>query len=299
MSDKKVVLITGASTGFGRLFAETLARKGHTVFASMRNVAGKNAKNAAEIKALAEREKLAIHIVELDVTDEASVNAAVETVVKQAGRIDVAVNNAGYPIIGLVESATTEQARAIFDTNFLGCVRLDRAVLPHMRKQQSGVLVHISSGVGRLVFPTFGLYGATKFAMEALSEAYSYELAGQGIESVLIEPGAYQTAIFGNVVNASDPEREKTYGPMAKVGEKLGQGLAAQAGNAQEVADVLLHVVETPAGERKRRYRVAPAGTLNPLDQINDFCEQIQQGLLGQFGLAEDVKFRKGKGAAA
>src|SRR5271168_4330967 len=108
MSDKKVVLITGASTGFGRLFAETLARKGHTVFASMRNVAGKNAKNAAEIKALAEKEKLAIHVVELDVTDEASVNAAVETVVKQAGRIDVAVNNAGYPIFGLQEAATTE-----------------------------------------------------------------------------------------------------------------------------------------------------------------------------------------------
>jgi NAD(P)-dependent dehydrogenase (short-subunit alcohol dehydrogenase family) len=299
MSDKKVVLITGASTGFGRLFAETLARKGHTVFASMRNVAGKNAKNAAEIKALAEKEKLAIHVVELDVTDEASVNAAVETVVKQAGRIDVAVNNAGYPIFGLQEAATTEQARAIFDTNFLGCVRVDRAVLPHMRKQQSGLLVHISSGAGRVVFPSAGLYCASKFAMEALSETYSYELAGQGIESVLIEPGAYQTAIFGNVVSASDPEREKTYGPIAKAAEKMGQGFAAQAGNAQEVADVLLRVLETATGERKRRYSVGPSGTMGGVDQINDLCEQVQKGLLEQFGLAADVAFKKGKSATA
>ncbi len=203
MNSKQVVLITGSSTGFGRLFTETLARKGHTVFATMRDPGGRNAKNASEIRALAEKESLPIHVLELDVTNDASVERGVDAAVTKAGRIDVAINNAGYYLSGLEEAVTTEQAQRLMDTNFFGPVRVNRAVLPHMRRQRSGVLMHISSGAGRVVLPSAGFYCASKFALEALAEAYSYELAAQGIESVIVEPGAYETPVFGNTVRAS------------------------------------------------------------------------------------------------
>jgi NAD(P)-dependent dehydrogenase (short-subunit alcohol dehydrogenase family) len=131
MNSSQVVLITGSSTGFGRLFAETLARRGHTVFATMRDPGGRNAKNADEIRTLAQKESLPIHVLELDVTDDASVGRAVDAAAK-AGRIDVAINNAGYYLGGLAEAVTTEQAQRLMDTNFLGPVRVNRAVLPHM-----------------------------------------------------------------------------------------------------------------------------------------------------------------------
>src|SRR6266568_999915 len=139
MNSKQVVLITGSSTGFGRLFTATLARKGHTVFATMRDPGGRNAKNASEIRTLAEKDSLPIYVLELDVTDDASVERAVDAAVAKAGRIDVAINNAGYYLVGLEEAVTTEQARRLMDTNFLGPVRVNRAVLPHMRRQRRGV----------------------------------------------------------------------------------------------------------------------------------------------------------------
>jgi NAD(P)-dependent dehydrogenase (short-subunit alcohol dehydrogenase family) len=296
MSTKQTILITGSSTGFGRLFAETLARKGHTVFATMRDPAGRNAKNAAEIRALAEKESLPIHIVELDVTNEASVEKAVSAAIQKAGRIDIAINNAGYPIVGLTEAITTEQAQKLMDTNFFGCVRVNRAVLPHMRKQRGGLLIHISSGAGRIVFPAFTHYCATKFAMEALAEGYRYELAGQGIDSVLIEPGAYETAIFGNIVTAADTQRTSTYGPAAHFAEKLNAGLASSAGNPQEVADLVLQVIETPAGQRNLRYRVS-AGTV-AIEEINNLSAKIQSQLLTAYGLAADTTFTQQKAAA-
>jgi NAD(P)-dependent dehydrogenase (short-subunit alcohol dehydrogenase family) len=292
---KQTVLITGSSTGFGRLFTQTLARKGHTVFATMRDPAGRNAKNAAEIRALAEKESLPIHVLELDVTNDASVEKAVAAAIQKAGRIDIAINNAGYPIVGLTEAVTTEQAQKIMDTNFFGCVRLNRAVLPQMRKQRSGLLLHISSGAGRVVFPAFTLYCATKFAMEALAEGYRYELAGQGIDSVLIEPGAYETPIFGNIVTPGDPQRAETYGPAAQFPEKMNAGLTAAAGNPQEVADVVLQVIETPAGQRHLRYRVS-AGTA-AVEEINNLSTKIQAQLLDAFGLTADTTFTQQKAA--
>src|SRR5258708_26247744 len=196
MNSKQVVLITGSSTGFGRLFVDTLARKGHTIFATMRDPGGRNAKNVSEIRTLAEKDSLPIYVLELDVTDEASVVRAVHAAVATAGRIDVAINNAGYYLSGLAEAVTTEQAQRLMDTNFFGSVRVNRAVLPHMRRQRSGVLMHISSAAGRIVAPSMGFYCASKFALEAFAESYHYELAGQGIESVIVEPGQYETSIF-------------------------------------------------------------------------------------------------------
>src|SRR5467141_5230092 len=297
MNSKQVVLITGSSTGFGRLFADTLARKGHTVFATMRNPGGRNAKNAAEIRALAEKDSLPIHVLELDVTDDASVERAANAAVAKAGRIDVAINNAGYYLSGLEEAVTTEQAQRLMDTNFLGPVRVNRAVLPHMRRQRSGVLMHISSGAGRVVLPSAGFYCASKFAMEALAEAYSYELAGQGIESVIVEPGAYETAVFGNTVRAADEARTVTYGVVKEMPAKVSTALASGAGNAQEVADVVLRIVETPAGEKQMRYLVSRVSL--GVDQINALSRQVQANLLEGFGIAADTRFLKGKAASS
>ena len=297
MNSKQVVLITGASTGFGRLFTETLARNGHTVFATMRDAGGRNAKNASEIRALAEKESLPIHVLELDVTDDASVERAVDAAVAKAGRIDVAINNAGYYLSGLEEAVTTEQARRLMDTNFLGPVRVNRAVLPHMRRQRSGVLMHISSGAGRVVIPSGGFYCASKFALEALAEAYSYELASQGIESVIVEPGQYETPVFGNTVMAADQARTDTYGAVKEIPAKLNAALSSTAGNAQDVADAVLRIIETPAGEKQLRYFVSPQDF--GLNEINTLSKRVQTNLLEAFGLAADTKFMKGKAAGA
>jgi NADP-dependent 3-hydroxy acid dehydrogenase YdfG len=195
-----------------------------------------------------------------------------------------------------METITVEQAQSQFDTNFFGCVRVNRAALPYMRKQKGGLLMHISSGAGRLVFPTFGFYCASKFALEAFSEAYNYELAGQGIQSVSIQPGAYQTAIFGNIQVGDDKSRAETYGAANQILPKINEGLTKSAGNAQEVADAVLRVIETPATQRKAHYRVSPQDI--GVDAINDLCEKTQDSLIQAFGLADDTKFVE-KGAAA
>jgi NAD(P)-dependent dehydrogenase (short-subunit alcohol dehydrogenase family) len=297
MNSKQVVLITGSSTGFGRLFSDTLARKGHTVFATMRDSGGRNAKNASEIRTLAAKESLPIHVLEMDVTDDASVQRAVDAAVAKAGRIDVVINNAGYALTGLAEAVTTEQAQRLMDTNFLGPVRVNRAVLPHMRRQRSGVLMHISSGAGRITVPSMGFYCASKFALEALAESYSYELASQGIESVIVEPGPYETAVFGNMVMAADEARTDTYGAVKQISAKLNAALSSVAGNPQDVADVVLRIIETPAGEKQLRYLVSPQ-TLG-VDQINALSQQVQANVLEAFGVAPDIKFLKGKAATS
>jgi NAD(P)-dependent dehydrogenase (short-subunit alcohol dehydrogenase family) len=293
MNSKQVVLITGSSTGFGRLFAETLARNGHTVFATMRDPAGRNAKNASEIRTLAEKDSLPIHVLELDVTDDASVERAADAAIAKAGRIDVAINNAGYYLSGLEEAVTIEQAQRLMDTNFFGPVRVNRAVLPHMRRQRSGVLIHISSGAGRVVIPSGGFYCASKFALEALAEAYSYELAAQGIQAVILEPGQYETPVFGNTVMAADEARTNTYGAAKEIPVKVNGALSSTAGNAQDVADAVLRIIETPAGEKELRYFVGPQDF--GLNEINALAKRVQSSVLEALGLAADTKFLKGK----
>jgi NAD(P)-dependent dehydrogenase (short-subunit alcohol dehydrogenase family) len=293
MNSKQVVLITGSSTGFGRRFVETLARKGHTVFATMREPAGRNAKNASEIRTLAEKDSLPIHVLELDVTDDASVERAADAAIAKAGRIDVAINNAGYYLSGLEEAVTIEQAQRLMDTNFFGPVRVNRAVLPHMRRQRSGALIHISSGAGRVVIPSGGFYCASKFALEALAEAYSYELAAQGIEAVILEPGQYETPVFGNTVMAADEARTNTYGAAKEIPVKVNGALSSTAGNAQDVADAVLRIIETPAGEKELRYFVGPQDF--GLNDINALSKRVQSSVLEAFGLAADTKFLKGK----
>src|SRR2546425_11447621 len=241
---QQVVLITGANSGFGRLIAETLARKNFRVFATMRNVSGRNAAAAREIAQLTERESLSLQVMEVDVTDDGSVERAVNEVMAKCGRIDVLVNNAGYGIMDLAESVTIAQAQRQFDTNFFGVLRVNHAVLPAMKRQGSGLLLHVSSGAGRLAIPGMGLYCASKFAMEALAEVYRYELASQGIDSVVIEPGAYATPIMEKLERGEDPGRKTGYGDMARVPEMVQARIGSSQANPQEIADLVLQIIE-------------------------------------------------------
>jgi NAD(P)-dependent dehydrogenase (short-subunit alcohol dehydrogenase family) len=296
MSQGKAVLITGASSGFGKLISETLARKSFQVFATMRNVKSKNAAAAQELLALAKRESVALHVLELDVTDDASVERAVGEAAAQYGRIDVLVNNAGFGVTDLVETVPMAQAQRQFDVNVFGILRMNRAVVPHMKRQKSGLLLHVSSGGGRVVIPGMGLYCASKFAMEALAEAYRYELASQGIDSVVIEPGAYATPILEKLEQGEDPARKAGYGESAKIPEKITRQVASSRSNPQEIADAVLRIIETPAGERAVRYRIGPGA--GGVEAINEVCARVQTQLLEAFGVAEQTKFKKHSSAA-
>jgi NAD(P)-dependent dehydrogenase (short-subunit alcohol dehydrogenase family) len=292
MKSGAVVLVTGTSSGFGRLIAETLARKNFQVFATMRNVKGRNVAAAREIAELAQRESLSLQTLELDVTDDASVESAVSKAVLQCGRLDVLVNNAGFGIMDLAETVTMPQAQRQFDTNFFGVLRMNRAVLPVMKRQRSGLLLHVSSGAGRLAIPGMGLYCASKFAMEALAETYRYELASQGIDSVVIEPGAYATPIMEKLERGEDPSRKSGYGEMAQVPERIQAKIASSRANPQEIADTVLQIIETPAGQRQLRYRVGPGGP--GVQRINALTDEVQVQLLEALGITELAKFKTG-----
>ena len=289
-SPQPVVIITGASSGFGRLIAETLARKNYRVFATMRDLKSRNAGAAREIRELAERESVFLRALELDVTDEASVEKAVSEVAAECGRVDILVNNAGYGIMDLAETVTLAQAQRQFDTNFFGILRMNRAVLPAMKRHRSGLLLHVSSGGGRLAIPGMGLYCASKFAMEALAEVYRYELASQGIDSVILEPGAYATPIIGKLEKGEDIARKSGYGEMADVPARLQAKIGSSRGNPQEIADIVLQIIETSTGQRQLRYRVGPGGP--GVERINTLTDEVQAQMLEAFGITEETRFR-------
>jgi NAD(P)-dependent dehydrogenase (short-subunit alcohol dehydrogenase family) len=286
---QQVVLITGASTGFGRLIAETLARKSYRVFATMRNMNGKNAGTAQELRELAKRESLWLRAIELDVTNDESVERAVRTVTDEAGRVDVLVNNAGYGLMGVTEAVKLEQAQRIMDTNFFGVVRMNRAVLPFMRKQRSGLLIHISSGAGRIVVPSMAFYCASKWAMEALAEEYRYQLASLGIDSVIIQPGAYPTAVFDNIERAADTACAEAYGAVNGITDRILGRLEGAKGDPQEIADAVLRTIETLPGQRKLRQRVGSG--VNGIVDLNQMSEEVQKQILAAFGMTEITKF--------
>src|SRR5260370_6335023 len=202
----KTILITGASTGFGRDTVETLARAGHTVFASMRDPEGKNRKHAEALR------KQTIEVVELDVSRDASVDRGVQEVLKRAKRIDVLVNNAGIMSAGVTEAFTSEQATIVFNTNVVGVLRTTRAVLAAMRGQGEGLIVNVGSILGRVTFPFFGIYGASKFAVEALTDSLRYEVSQLGIDVVLVQPSAYPTPLYENLQLPADADRAAAHG---------------------------------------------------------------------------------------
>lgn len=285
----KNIFITGSNSGFGRLTSETLARKGHTVLATMRGVDGKNAEAARELRAWAEAEQVGLHVIELDVTDETSVGKAVQRALELAGHIDVVINNAATGNMGLCECYTPEQMRDLFEVNVLGVHRVNRAVLPHMRERRSGLLVHVSSTLGRVTAPSLGLYCASKWALEAMAEVYRYELAPTGVDSILVQPGAYPTEFASKVMTPAEPERAQGYGENANLGERV---MAALGGmfqvpdppDSQEVAGALVALIETPAGQRPLRTVVDRLSGEAPR-ALNELSANAMSGFLQATGM--------------
>lgn len=271
------VLVTGTSTGFGHLTAVALATRGHRVIATMRDPKGKNRERAAALPR-------GIEVLELDVTDDASVDAAVEA----AGPLDAVINNAGQATIGLCETITAEQLLALLDVNVVGMHRVNRAVLPGMRERRSGLLVHVSSALGRWVMPVVGLYAATKFAVEALAETYRYDLKGTGVDSVIVQPGAYPTEFGSGNPFGAEQERAQGY-PLAGaldafVARAKTARSAPSAPDPQEVADAIVTLVETEAGQRPPRVVVdASKSPFTP--RLNDAHAAAQRELLTAFGM--------------
>ncbi len=281
------IVITGSNSGFGRLTVQTLAAAGHTVYATMRGATGKNAQAAAELKALSPN----IRVVEIDVTDDGSVARGIEAIAQQTGgAIDVLVNNAGRFSMGVQEAFSTDDVKALFETNVFGPVRMNRAVLPHMRKRRSGLIVGVSSIAGRTSLPTMGTYSATKYALEALSEAMRDEVAALGIDVVLVEPGAYPTNVGANAMYADASAIAADYGPVAEIPQKMGEALgqlfsSPDAPNAQDVADAIAKLVGTPAGKRPDRVVVDNLSGA-PIKAINEHYGPQRHALMAAFGMA-------------
>jgi NAD(P)-dependent dehydrogenase (short-subunit alcohol dehydrogenase family) len=198
-----VALVTGTSTGIGLATAIALARAGHTVAATMRNLDG-----GAEIRKIAAQEKLPIHLTALNVDDDASVKEAFAKVVERHGPIDILVNNAGIPGGGAVEETTLDAFRQVMETNFFGALRCLKAVIPSMRERRRGTIVNVTSVAGRVAGPAHGSYAASKWALEAVSESLAQEMRPFNVRVAIVEPGVIATAIF---TKAPAPTAESLY----------------------------------------------------------------------------------------
>lgn len=259
MADAQKILVTGCSSGFGRLTAETLARQGHTVFATMRKPRGRNEDAAQALEAIAADEGLALRVLGLDVTSTKSVNRAVEKVLERSGRIDVAINNAGVMNLGVNEGFTPKQLARQLDVNVVGPFRVMRAVLPSMRERGSGLIVNVSSIAGRFTTPFFGLYGASKWGLEALSESFRYELATVGVDLAIVEPGPFGTELIPNSPTPKHEDRVAAYpdlGPKWEAMEAMFERALSDPEapvDPQLVADAIADLVATPAGQRPLR----------------------------------------------
>jgi len=278
------ILVTGTSSGFGRLTAESLAKGNHTVFAAMRDTAGRNAKAAQALGAIPN-----VHVVEMDVTSDASVGAALAKIAAH-GPLHGVVNNAGRFSMGVQEAFTIDEVKSLFETNVFGPLRVNRAALPLLRQQRGGAIVNVSSIVGRFSLPTLGTYAATKFALEALAEAQRDELKVLGIDVTLVQPGAFPTEVGNNGLYAADAARAEAYGPVAEIPQKMGEGLAQLFGSPmapkpQDVADAIVGIFATPAGQRPARVLV-DALTGGPVQALNEAHEKLRHEMLAAFGLA-------------
>jgi len=263
----QIILVTGASSGFGRLAAEALARAGHTVWASMRDTAGRNAGNVAAIAKLAADAGVDLRTVELDVQSQASVDAAVVRVIAVSGRIDVLVHNAGQMVYGPAEAFTPEQYSALYDVNVISTQRVNRAVLPHMRARREGLLVWVSSSsVAGGTPPWLAPYFGAKAAMDAIAVQYARELTLWGIETSIVVPGAFTSGTnhFAHAGAPADAAIASEYedGPYAGWGERIRTVFAEIVppdADAALVADAIVDVVELAFGTRPFRVHVDPS----------------------------------------
>jgi len=295
---QKTILITGASSGFGRLTAEALAKAGHTVYASMRDIATRNAKNAAEMAATSQRDGIDLRAIELDVQSEPSIDAAVARIVADGGRIDVLIHNAGHMMFGPAEAFTPEQFALQYDVNVLGTQRVNRAVLPHMRRRGEGLLLWVSSSSSAGGTPPYlAPYFAAKAGMDALAVQYARELSRWGIETTIVVPGAFTkgTNHFAHSGRPADEARAAEYeaGPYAGFGGQVQKAFAEivpDDADAAGVADAIVAVVDTPFGKRPFRVHYDPAQ--DGADVGFTVLDRLRAEMLHRVGLGDLLKPR-------
>jgi len=288
----KVIVITGAGSGFGALSARALAARGHTVYAAMRDTAGRNADRVAEAAAYAAEHNVDLRTVELDVLSQRSADAAVDTIRAEAGRLDVLVHNAGHMVTGPTEAFTPEEIAAVYDTNVLGTQRVNRAALPVLREQGEGLLVWIGSSSTRGGTPPYlGPYFAAKAGMDALAVSYAGELARFNIETTIVVPGSFTsgTQHFATGGHPADQETVKAYeeryaGLMEQVSQRLAEIAPADA-NVSMVADAVVEVVDTPHGSRPFRVHVDPAD--DGSEEVSVVADRIRERFLTRIGLKD------------
>lgn len=281
---KKIIVITGTSTGFGALMAKTFAEQWHTVIATMRNI---NTSNEASAKALSSLAN--IEVAELDVSDEYSVKTAIRNILSKYKKIDVLINNAAVYGTGVMEGYSINQIKRMFDINFFGLLNVTNAVLPNMRAVKDGLIINISSTTGRISPPFQAPYNASKFAVEGLVESSYGELIGKGVETILIEPGAFHTEIWPKAgINADlddiiEDYGEETIAMNTAMGEAFTKVFEKYQPNPQTVADAALKLVNMEKGTRPLR---TPVDILsNGIDlQYNKATSEISASWLAEYG---------------
>ena len=287
-----VVLITGAATGIGNLTARSLAAAGHTVYASMRDVQGRNAGHANELLELGRREGQDLRVVDLDVQSEASAEAAVATILAETGRLDTVVHNAGHLFVGYVEAFTPEDVERLLDINVIGIQRVNRAALPHMRERGSGTLLYVGSTTSVVVPPFLGPYVASKFAADALAQVTAYEVGQFGIETTIVMPGPFTqgTEHFPNASRAGDAERTAAYAtldPLVARNEAATTALFPPGVDAhpRAVAEEITRILALPVGTRPFRSVVdfSDAGVA----EVNEVLWRAQEQYVTRLGFGE------------
>jgi len=285
------ILITGSSSGFGRLGAEHYARLGAKVFATMRNLPRPE---AAELEALAKSDKLDITVLEIDITDDAQVKSGVDAALKATGgKLDVLINNAGMSIAGPIEAQDMAATQLIFDTNVYGAQRMARAVLPSMRANKAGYIFNVTSQLGRVIIPGFGQYSPTKFALEAMSEQMAYEVAPFNIDVTIIQPGGYPTKIWynQNAPSAALKARLSEDIISAYPGFTAGMGKREAGGGESDPMDIpraIASAIAKPQGSRPLRIALHPRA--RPQEAVNKVSAQVQLAVLGDSPLGPIVK---------
>ena len=280
------ILITGCSSGFGFDAAKYFAKKGQRVYATMRDAGGRNQPAADTLAAFAESESVNLTVLEMDVTSDESVDAAVSGI----SNVDVLINNAGVGFGGPVESFTSEQILRQLDVNIVGTIRVARAVLPAMRARKSGLIIQVSSTAGRAAFPGFGVYHASKWGLEGISEAMRYELGPLGVDVVIVEPGPFSTSFFENLIGGLDDDRAAAYGHVAGFGEGFRTMVmkAFEDGDAPTdpmiVVETFDRLIEAPDGARPFR---TIAGMDFGLQAVNDAVDPIRKQALEMLQIAD------------
>ncbi|AZN96779.1 SDR family oxidoreductase [Mesorhizobium sp. M9A.F.Ca.ET.002.03.1.2] len=288
---KQIILVTGASSGFGLMTARALAEAGHTVYASMRETEGRNAPRVAEVTVWSKEHGLDLRAVELDIQSDASAESGIAHVLKDAGRLDVIVHNAGHMVFGPAEAFTPDQFIQQYDVNVLGAQRVNRSALPHMRGQGKGLLVWVGSSSTRGGTPPFlAPYFAAKAAMDALAVSYSTELARWGIETTIMVPGAFTkgTNHFAHSGKPFDEARVAEYeaGPYAGVADQALKGLAGLEptdADPAEVAREIVRVVDAPFGKRPFRVHVDPSQ--DGAEIVNGVADRMRREMYRNIGL--------------